>query len=402
MSSTATQEGDTSASQSREQALSISVIVPTYNERENIERIVDRCLAALSDRSMELLVVDDDSPDRTWELAREEYRDDSRVRVVRRTSDKGLAQSVTEGFRRSKNDVCAVIDADLQHPPEKLPELLDALEDGADVVIGSRYLDGGGIENWSRTRKVVSKGAGLFSKALLPEIRGCSDPMSGFFAVRREIVQDVVLDPEGYKILLELLVKCDYDTIVEVPYVFRDREYGESKLTASEYQFYVEHVLMLSTVWLGTTLTRNSRKVVRMLEFFAVGALGVVVNMGVFAAFSYGLQEHFLIGGVVAFVAALNFNFVGNYAITFNRPQADLLEMYYKFNLVSLGGLVVYTAALTGAIEIAQLPALVANGVAIATGAVFNYVGTEEFAFADADTRQETTTSAVTIEQYAD
>lgn len=384
-----------STSTSARQTLSISVVVPTYNERENVERIVDRCLEALSGRSFELLVVDDDSPDRTWEVARERYRDDPRVRVIRRTHNKGFSQAVTEGFRRARNDACAVIDADLQHPPEKLTNLLAALEDGADVAIGSRYVDGGGIENWSRGRKIVSKGASLFSKALIPEIRGCSDPMSGFFAVRRKLVQNVVLDPEGYKILLELLVKCEHGTVVEVPYVFRDREYGESKLTAGEYQFYAEHVLMFSTVWLGTALTRNSRKVVRMLEFFAVGAIGVLVNMAVFAAFSYGLREHFLIGGVAAFVAALHFNFVGNYVVTFSRPDTNLWEKYYKFTLVSLGGLVFYTVALTGAIEVAHLPALLANGVAIAAGATFNFLGTEEFAFAEEDVREGTSTGAV-------
>lgn len=401
-STAAGQATDTALSAGARNTLSISVIIPTYNERENIELIVDRCLQALSDESVELLVIDDDSPDQTWKVAQERYQNDPRVRVIRRTGNKGLSQSVTEGFRHARNDVCAVIDADLQHPPEKLTELLSGLNDGADIAIGSRYVEGGGIKNWSRGRRIVSRGASLMSKALIPEIRECSDPMSGFFAIRRNLVQDVVLDPEGYKILLELLVKCDYENAVEVPYVFQDRQHGESKLTAGEYQFYAEHLLMLSTVWFGTALARNSRKVVRMLEFFAVGAVGVLVNMAVFAAFSYGLQEHFLIGGVAAFVAALNFNFIGNYVITFSRPKTNVWEKYYKFCLVSLGGLVLYTGALAAAIQVAHLPDLVANAVAIAVGAVFNFVGTEQFAFAEEETHLEVITGTDVSQQPAD
>lgn len=125
----------------------VSIIVPTYNEAENIEPVVDRCLAALDGYETEILVVDDDSPDRTWAVAEALYVDESRVRVVRRWRDKGLAQSVTEGFRRASHQFCAVIDADLQHPPEKLGALVAALAYGADVAIGNRHVEGGGIEN---------------------------------------------------------------------------------------------------------------------------------------------------------------------------------------------------------------------------------------------------------------
>lgn len=223
----------------------VSVILPTYNEAENVERAIERCRAALSTHRAEILVVDDDSPDRTWQLVRTAYLDAEDVRVVRRTGERGLASAVSKGFEEARHEVCAVMDADLQHPPEKLPDLLAAFDDGVDLVVGSRYLHGGGIENWSLQRRLVSRGASAVAKAVLPQTRDIADPLSGFFAVRKGAVHDVELAPTGYKILLEVLVKCDYDGVAEVPYVFTERERGESKLTSGEYRNFLEHVISL-------------------------------------------------------------------------------------------------------------------------------------------------------------
>nr|WP_237713446.1 polyprenol monophosphomannose synthase [Halococcus hamelinensis] len=221
---------------------SVSIIIPTYNERENIEQVVERCRDALAEYRFEIVVIDDDSPDETWRFVEDEYEGLEVVRVVRRTEESGLATAVSRGFDEATYELCAVIDADLQHPPEKLPELIAAFDSGADIVIGSRHVPGGGVENWSRFRRLVSRGAMTIAKAALPPTRGISDPMSGFFAVRREILAGVSLAPTGYKILLEILLKCEYDRVVEVPYVFTERERGESKLSAGEYLGFLEHV----------------------------------------------------------------------------------------------------------------------------------------------------------------
>jgi dolichol-phosphate mannosyltransferase len=221
---------------------SVSIIIPTYNERENIERVVDRCQAALDGYRFEIVVVDDDSPDKTWQLVADTYDGAETVRVVRRTEESGLATAVSRGFDEATAELCAVIDADLQHPPEKLPALVAAFDTGADIVIGSRHVAGGGIENWSLARRLVSRGAMAIAKLALPPTRGISDPMSGFFAIRRGVIDDVALAPTGYKILLEVLMKCEYDRIVEVPYVFTERERGESKLTREEYLGFLAHV----------------------------------------------------------------------------------------------------------------------------------------------------------------
>lgn len=230
---------------SRARTQSVSIIIPTYNERENIERVVERCRAALSEYCFEIVVVDDDSPDKTWKIVEDTYSGAETVRIVRRTEESGLATAVSRGFDEATYELCAVIDADLQHPPEKLPELVAAFDSGVDIVIGSRHIAGGGVENWSRFRRIVSRGAMAIAKLALPPTRGIADPMSGFFAIRRELIDNVALAPTGYKILLEVLMKCEYDRVVEIPYVFTERERGESKLTVEEYWGFLEHVYRL-------------------------------------------------------------------------------------------------------------------------------------------------------------
>lgn len=246
-------DGEEAISTVNEPGRPVSLVVPTYNERENVRAVVDRCSTALAGYDFEIVVVDDDSPDRTWQVVRNEYEREDRVRVVRREEKLGLATAISRGFREASAEFCAVIDADLQHPPEKLPALIDAFDADVDVVIGSRYTTGGAIEDWPWTRRLVSRGASGIAKLGLPTTREIADPLSGFFAARREILDGVSLSPVGYKILLEVLVKCEYDRVVEVPYVFKERNRGESKLTAREYLEFLRHVGTLRAARAGDT-----------------------------------------------------------------------------------------------------------------------------------------------------
>jgi len=237
-----------STAEQSDSTLGATVVIPTYNESESIERVIERCLTAMetSGYRTEVLVVDDDSPDGTVDVVHQRYGGDDRVSVLHRTSDPGLARAVTDGFRRARHEVCAVMDADLQHPPERLPALLDALEsDGADVAVGSRYVRGGGIENWSTYRRLVSRVGTRLARLVLPKLRAVSDPLSGFFAVRQSALEGVEFSPQGYKILLEVLVKAEYGDVVEVPYAFSERNAGESKLTADEYVRFLDHLRSL-------------------------------------------------------------------------------------------------------------------------------------------------------------
>lgn len=285
----------------------------------------------------------------------------------------------------ANNEYVAVIDGDLQHPPERLPDLFEALDEGADIAIGSRHIAGGGIGKWTRWRKLVSWGAAQLARITLPAARGLSDPMSGFFAVRRNVVKNVTLDPKGYKILLEVLAKGDYDQekITEIPYIFEARKHGESKLTSKEYINFLGHLLVLwifiheHYLILHSKPGRISRKrdfipgksykitdssrVIRAIKFGLIGGIGAGVNMIVFYTVSVYGTSHYLLAGIIAFLVALNWNFIGNWFITFNKPEGELLPRYIRFYYISLMGFIVYCLVLAITIDILKIPILIGN-----------------------------------------
>jgi dolichol-phosphate mannosyltransferase len=207
-------------------------------EAENIPMLVEGVENALKDVSFELIIVDDNSPDGTATLAERLNGKYGNIKVLRRPGKLGLGSAVLEGFREAKSDVLAVMDADLQHPPELLPQMYKKICEGCSLVVASRYVDGGGVEGWSLLRKIASLGAVKLAHLLLPKTRSVRDPMSGFFMLRRSVVDGVGLSSRGFKVLLEILVKGRYGSVVEVPYVFKPRRRGESKLSLKEIIFY--------------------------------------------------------------------------------------------------------------------------------------------------------------------
>jgi dolichol-phosphate mannosyltransferase len=190
---------------------------------------VPRLATALAVHTWELIIVDDGSPDGTADLA-ESYADVHPVHVVRRPSKAGLASAVLAGFAQARGDVLLVMDADLSHPPEAVPRLVMAIQEGADLAVGSRYVTGGGTEDWPLRRRVVSRAACLLGNVLVP-VRDCT---SGFFAIRRSALDGVKLNPIGFKIGFEVMARAHYRKAVEIPYVFRDRELGRSKFGRRE------------------------------------------------------------------------------------------------------------------------------------------------------------------------
>ena len=218
----------------------ISVVVPTYQERDNLEPLTRSIDDALKGRSYEIVVVDDSSPDGTAEAAQllaQTYP----IKVVKRVGERGLGSAILRGFKESKGDLIGVIDADLQHPPEVLAGLVKAIEDGSDIAVASRYTPGGGIDEWPGWRRVVSRGATLLARPLT-KVR---DPMSGCFLLRREVTKSSQFDARGYKLLLEILVKAKYRLVTEVPYTFRSRQRGKSKLGSKEYGRYLSLLVRL-------------------------------------------------------------------------------------------------------------------------------------------------------------
>lgn len=229
--------------------LRLSLVIPTYNERENVGELIAQLTALLDPvlgEAYELVVIDDDSPDRTWEAAAELVASHPRLAVLRRTGEKGLSTAILRGWQAARGDVLAVIDADLQHPPEVTVALWRAIERGADLAVGSRHVEGGGVSDWSASRRLLSRGAQLLGLALLPRVVGrVSDPMSGYFMVRRSAVAGRAMSPLGYKILIEVLGRGAIGPIGEVGYVFRERTEGESKVTWRLYVDYLRHLARL-------------------------------------------------------------------------------------------------------------------------------------------------------------
>lgn len=252
--------------------LLVTVVLPTYNERQNIAAAIAAIASAFArhEWSWEILVVDDDSPDRTWEVV--ERLADPRVRCYRRLDRKGLSSAIVDGLSLGRGERLVVADADLQHDLEKIPDLVDALVRHP-LAVGTRYAAGGGTSGWSRRRLTMSRMATIACQVVLG-IR-CSDPMSGFFAIRRETFQRLAprLNPRGYKLLMELLYAARPASVGEVPYVFSPRRAGDSKLSSQ-------------VIWdFGLSLLELlSRRLVsaRFVKYATVGLSGVAVQYGTF------------------------------------------------------------------------------------------------------------------------
>jgi dolichol-phosphate mannosyltransferase len=230
----------------------LSIIIPTYNERENIVPLIGRVTSVLRGivSDFEIIVVDDDSPDETWKIAGELTKENSYLRVIRRRGERGLATAVVEGWKAARGEILGVMDGDQQHPPETLVELLHSMLDTpADIVVASRNVHGGGVSEWSLVRRFISWGAASIATLFLPGIlRAVRDPMSGYFLVRRCVIDSADLQPKGYKILLEVFVKGKYRTIAEVPYIFQERKKGGTKLGPEQIVQFVLHLIHLRRI----------------------------------------------------------------------------------------------------------------------------------------------------------
>ena len=209
----------------------LGLVIPTLNEAGNIVLLLRRLQDVLEPTSIdyELLVVDDDSQDGTPALVEDYATHDSRVRVFVRHGQRGLAGAVLYGWERTDATVLGVIDADLQHPPELLPSLVQPVIEHADIAIASRYANGNGVGEWNKLRRLISRFGTLATVPLQRKELRVRDPLSGFFVVRREAIAGLSLQPEGFKILLEILVKGRIQNAVEIPFHFGLRQSGKSK-----------------------------------------------------------------------------------------------------------------------------------------------------------------------------
>ena len=203
----------------------LSIIIPTFNEAQNISLLIPKIHDVLNGSfKFEIVVVDDNSPDGTARIAKN-FAKKHTVRVLLRKKKRGLSSAVIDGFNFAKGDLLCVMDADLSHPSGLIPKMVRLL-DNYDLVVGSRLIRGGGSEKWPFHRKLISWGAQILARPLTP----IKDAMSGFFALKRDVIKNVDLEAYGYKILLEILVKGNYNRIVEAPFTFLNRSFGQSKI----------------------------------------------------------------------------------------------------------------------------------------------------------------------------
>jgi dolichol-phosphate mannosyltransferase len=348
----------------------ISVVIPTYNEAAAIEETLRRAAAALrsAGEDFELLVVDDASADGTAERA-ESLANEIPVRVLRRPGRLGLATAVLDGWAIARGEVLGVIDADLQHPPEVLTGLAQAIrKEEADLAIGSRYVPGGGTSDWTWKRRMISRTATHMAATALPlKLAAVGDPMSGVFLVRASALRDAHPNPLGYKILLEVLAKARYRKLVEVPYIFQERERGSSKLGPRQYLEYLLHLARLAVT------TGQLQAGIRYALVALVGAL-IDVALCVLLVTRGGWPAAGALP--VAIQLALLSNFVWSEIFTFWRAEASrfrrgVLRRFLRYEGICLpGALLNWLATLLLLSQGAGVLASVVTGVV--AGAVVN------------------------------
>ncbi|MEG3179198.1 glycosyltransferase family 2 protein [Sphingomonas sp. LT1P40] len=357
--------------------LELAVVVPTFNERTNVPILVAALDRALAGRNWEAIFVDDDSPDGTADAARELGRTDPRVRVIQRIGRRGLSSATIEGMCATAAPVVAVIDGDMQHDETLLPKMLDALQadESLDVAIGSRFVEGGGTGEWDGDRVAKSALATRLSRRVLKA--DLSDPMSGFFMARSNVVREMVphLSAIGFKILLDIMTASPRPLkFVELPYVFRTRTEGESKL---DHVVAMEYLIALYDRMFGRVIP------VRFAMFSAIGALGAGVHFAVLALLFQGLGFTFLTGTIVATLVAMTFNFFLNNALTYRDRRLkgfrQLLDGWVSFCVVCSVGAVanVGVAAFLHDVQDAQWAPSALAGIMVS--AVWNYALSSRF-----------------------
>ncbi len=342
----------------------LTVIVPTYKEVENLPYLIERVGKVRDQQGLDInmLIMDDDSRDGTAELIA--ARPEKWVRLIVRTGARGLSPAVLEGLDLAEGDVLACMDADLSHPPESLPAMVQKLREGADFVVGSRYVSGGTTsDDWGVLRWLNSR----IATALARPLTSVRDPMAGFFLLARQTYQGGRdFNPIGYKIGLELIVKCGCERVVEVPIHFEDRRYGESKLTFKQQLLYLQHLRRLYIFKYGMWS--------QLMQFLVVGALGTAVNLAALTAL-VGAHMPIRVAVALAIWVAMTFNFVLNrrFSFSFARGGSWVLQ-YLRFAAASsFGALINYALTL---LFLSRVPAAAPQvaalfGIAVATGVNF-------------------------------
>ena len=351
----------------------LCVVIPTFNERSNIEELVRRLDAALGDLYWEAMFVDDDSPDGTAEFIRVLARKDSRIRIIQRVGRRGLSTACVEGMLASSSPCLAVMDADLQHDETLLPLMYRDLEDDSnlDIVIGSRYVGDGSLGEWAEDRARMSRFATRLSRLVVKS--DIKDPMSGFFMLRREVLHEAIknLSGVGFKILLDIFASAPRQLrFKERGYTFRNRHSGESKLDSVVAW---EYVMMLLDKTVGRYVP------VRFVPFALIGAIGVAVHMTALWVTFKVLGASFATGQIVATLIAMTTNFFMNNALTYRDRRLTgwgLVTGWFSFSLACSVGAISNVGIATYLFRENTMGWALSAMAGIIVGAVWNYAVT--------------------------
>lgn len=352
--------------------MKLSLVIPTYNEKDNIQELLSKLKEEFLINKIdgEVVVVDDNSPDGTGQVLEDLKIKYPNLKVVHREGKLGLSSAVLEGFKVAEGDILGVMDADLSHSPDKIGEMYQTIKNGADFVIGSRYIKGGKIEGWNLNRKVLSKGAIILARVF----SNVKDPMSGFFIFRKELIIDKTINPKGFKILLELLIKLDYKNLVEIPIVFINRTVGQSKAGIKEIIFYIQN--------LYSYLPYKKHVMFEFFEFAFVGLIGTAINITILYLFTEYYKVYYIYSAMVAFLVAATTNYVLNKVWTFKEKiNNKIIEKYFKFLAVSLIALSVNLILLYFFTEFLKIYYIISQMLAIGLSLIINFIGNKIWTF---------------------
>ncbi|MBA4717611.1 MAG: glycosyltransferase family 2 protein [Nitrosopumilus sp.] len=371
----------------------VSIIIPTYNESQNILNVL-KSIGDIIPKNIftEAIVVDDNSPDGTGKIVEDYLKNVKKIAgytidIIHRTTKNGLSSAILSGIQHATSDTIVVMDSDLSHPPQIIPKMIDVLKKyQCDLVVASRYITGGNIQGWTTKRKLMSKIATMIAKKGLGV--KTKDPMSGFFAFKKNIIKELNFDALGYKLLLEILVKTKGLNIKEIPYTFENRKFGSSKLDYSTIVDYFKSVWKLYKNGKIKT-TNEKRNSVRFLSkaarFFTVGASGLAVNYIISTLFTSGLTDFWYIhANIFGIIASISTNFILNKVWTFEDrdfSRKKTLSQFGKFSMFSSIGALVQIGIVFWLVDTYDISYPLALISAITTAAFSNFVLNKKLTF---------------------
>jgi len=371
----------------------ISIIIPTYNESQNILHILKSIKDNLPKNFVtQAIVVDDNSPDGTGKLVEDYLKNIKKmanytIEIIHRKAKDGLGSAILKGIQHAKGDTIVVMDSDFSHPPQIIPKLIESIKKYQyDIAVASRYIKGGKIQGWSFKRKTMSKFATLIAKKGLGI--DTKDPMSGFFAFKRNIIKGLNIDAIGYKFLLEILVKTKDVNIKEIPYTFQDREFGSSKVSIKTIFDYFRSVWKLYRY--GKPLEKQEkRSSVKFLykagRFYTVGASGFIVNYMISLLLTGGISDlWYLHANVLGIIVSITTNFVLNKTWTFGDRDFRVkktISQYGKFAMFSSLGALVQLGMVYLLVDNNEISYPLALILAVMTAAFGNFILNKKWTF---------------------